>query len=202
MSICHEAGGVWNDGEPCGMDAPRGQRCDWHTPGVAAALAVAIRTGMVDLAAGRLVGDPVGCSRNLTTASIDCVVAVQADPANDAEVARLLGLLAENRHHLWAYWDLASIPGTDETIVAADEHRVQLRRLREELGSRLTSACFSAALEVYRDTPGKRWPIRHQRHAQDCDQPIDARGRTTCGCPILFDWELEDAHADEPEVDE
>ena len=30
--ICHEAGGAWLDGEPCGMDAAEGQRCDWHQP--------------------------------------------------------------------------------------------------------------------------------------------------------------------------
>lgn len=140
MSVCREAGGAWADGEPCGMDAPREQRCDWHTPGVGAALAH----------------------------------------------------VAENVRHLWTYWDLVSIPGTDETIAQALEHRGHLRRLREELGPRLASACFHAALEIYRETPGKRWPIRHQRHVEDCDQPVDQQGRSLCDCPALFEWEVED----------
>lgn len=175
------------------MDSPRGQRCDWHTAGVAAALAVAVRVGMVDLATGRLHGDPEGCSRRLATASIACVVAVERDPANDAEVARLLGLLTEHDRHLWAYWDLVSVPGTDDTIAQADEHRGHLRRLREELGGRLAAADFHAALERYRATPGKRWPLQHQRHHEDCDQPADAQGRTLCDCPVQYDWEVEGA---------
>jgi hypothetical protein len=188
---CRENGGVWADGEPCGMDAPRGQRCDWHTEGIAAALAVAVRTGMVDLTTGRLLGDPVGVSRTLATASLDRVVAVQRDPANDAEVARLLGWLAEHGRHLWAYWDCVSVPGTDDAIARADEHRAHLRRLREELGGRLAVAGFHAALERYRATPGKRWPLRHQRHGEDCDQPSDEQGRSLCDCPVQFDWEGE-----------
>lgn len=191
--ICRENGGVWADGEPCGMDAPSGQRCDWHTEGVAAALAVAVRAGMVDLATGRLRGDPEGCSRKLATASIDCLVAVQRDPANAAEVARLLGFLAEYGRHLVAYWDLVSVPGTDDTIARADEHRAHFRRLREELGGRLTSAGFHAALKRYRATPGKRWPLRYQRHVEDCDQPCDEQGRTLCDCPVQYDWEVEGA---------
>jgi hypothetical protein len=191
--ICHENGGRWADGEPCGMDAFHGQRCDWHAGGVAAALAVAVRTGMVDLAAGRWRGDPVGCSPRLATASIACVVAIQADPAHDAEVARLLGLVAEHHRHLWAYWDCVSVPGTDATIAEADAHRAQLRRLREELGGRLASAGFHAALELYRDTPGKRWPLRHQRHVEGCEQPYDAQGQSLCDCPERFNWEVEEA---------
>ena len=191
--ICYENGGVWADGERCGMDAFHGQRCDWHTAGVAPALAVAVRTGMLDLATGRLRGDPVGCSPKLTTASIACVVAVQADPAHDTEVARLLGLVAEHHRHLVAYWDRVSVPGTDATIAEAQEHRVHLRRLREELGGRLASACFHTALERYRRTPGKRWPLRYQRHVEDCEQPYDEQGRSLCACPVQFDWEVEGA---------
>lgn len=192
--ICRENGGAWADGEPCGMDTARGQRCDWHTEGVGSALAVAVRMGMVDLAAGRLIGDPsVGSAPTLATASIARMAAVQSDPANGAEVARLLGLIAEHYRHLWAYWDLVSVPGTDETIAVADVHREHLRRLRDEMGRRLISACFHAALEIYRYTPGKRWPIRHQRHVEECDQPYDDRGRSLCKCPVLFEWEVEEA---------
>ena len=189
---CHEAGGVWDDGEPCGMGARDGERCDWHTPGVAPALAVAIRTSMVDLAAGRFIGDPIGESHAFTVATIKRVVAVRADPANDAEVERLLSLVAESYQHLWAYWDLVSVPGTDESIAQANQHIAELRRLRDELGPRLAPACFHCALDIYRDTPGKRWPIRHQRHAENCVARRGEQGRSTCGCPVLFDWEMEE----------
>ena len=190
--ICHESGGAWDNGEPCGMDTRPGERCDWHTPGVVTALAVAIRTGMVDLATGRFLGDPIGESRTLTVATIKRVVAVQADAANDAEVKRLLGLVPEHYRHLWAYWDLVSVPGTDESIEQAYQHVAELRRLRSELGARLAAACSRCALDIYRDTPGKHWPIQRQRHTENCQQPRDGQGRTTCGCPVLFDWETED----------
>ena len=190
--ICREAGGAWADGEPCGMDAAPGQRCDWHTPGIETALSVAIQTGMVNPEEGRLIGDPVGCSWKLAEAAIARIVAVEAEPVNDAELARLLALIAEHYRHLWASWDLVSVPGTDESIARFDEHRVHLRRLREEMGPRLTRACFRAAFELYRDTPGKRSPLHLQRHVETCDQPRDEQGRMTCDCPRLFDWEIEE----------
>src|SRR5262249_15418886 len=108
----------------------------------------------------------------------------------DAEVASLQGFIAEYYSHLWAYWDLVSMPGTDETDLLARDHIGYLRRLREELGPRLTSSCFRTALERYRHMPGKSWPIRQRRHRNDCEQPYDPEtGRPPCGCPLRFAWE-------------
>jgi len=193
MSICREAGGVWADGTTCGMDTSPGQRCDWHTEGAASALAVAVSMGMVDQSQGRFVGHPPdGYPGKLIPEAIARMVAVQSDPANHDEFARLLGLIAEDFRHRWALWDLVTAPGTDATIAQADEHRGHLHRLRAELGPRLTAACLRAMLEIYRYTPGKAWPYPTIRHR--CEQPDSSPDRT-CDCPTLYDWEWSEQQA-------
>ena len=48
----------------------------------------------------------------------------------------------------------------------------------------------------YCETAGNLSPFPIQRHADDCDQPCDPEtGETTCGCPILFDWEVAERQA-------
>jgi hypothetical protein len=197
MSICRYEGGAWANGEPCGMDAPRGQRCDWHTAGAAAALAVAVSMGMVEQAEGRLLGDPpAGHHRMLAQAAIARMVALQADPANDAELLRLLRLVAEDYRHLWAYWDLVTAPGTAGDADARGARPPGRSTRRGELGLRLAAACRHAALDAYRYTPGKTWPFPMIRHRPDCEERDSGPDRT-CDCPSLYDWEVDDRPSDD-----
>jgi len=119
-------------------------------------------------------------------------VKANAGLMTDPEIGRQLGWLREYRRHLWVVFDLAGKPGTDASIARSLRHRLQLRRLAEELGAKVEKVARHVVLDEWRDTPGKAWPFPTVRHREDCDA-TDGPGCCCgcCTCPKYFDWEPE-----------
>jgi len=199
-TTCDRAGGVWRTGEPCRMDAIEGRRCRYHQPGVDGALGAAIIGEMLDPVTTRMRRDYDGNSRAIRETRERLVeiglLFRSADQGYSPELSTLLTTIRYYTHTLLTLWDITSRPCPAASLALAEQLRQRLAEFADDLGPFLPDAIAEGLYKPYLETTGNLSPYPSQRHSDDCEQPYDElTGQCTCGCPVLYDWEVAEREA-------